>query len=110
MKLHKQIMSGTTAASYGCIATFENADGLVMTRHATGNPIAACRRLCDHAESIDPTYRLVSYSTPTSVYGDFVGRGIRHNLKGEMIRFPSGEKRACAKAGRPHMIHERCGA
>lgn len=88
MKLHKQIMGGTTAASYGCIATFENADGLVMTRHATGNPIAACRRLCDHA----------------------VGRGIRHNLKGEMIRFPSGEKRACAKAGRPHMIHERCGA
>lgn len=110
MRTYRQLMGGGATAEYGCIVTFENAEGVTMTRHATGLPLTALRRLCDHAESIDPTYRVVCYSTPQSVFGDLVGRAVRHNRKGEVMRYPSGEKRACAKAGRPHMVHPRCGA
>ena len=103
-------LSGSIAAKYGCIATFENSDGLVMARHCPGQPTKALRQLCDHAESIDPTYRLVCCSTPQGIIADIEGRGVRYDRKGRQIRFPSPEKTALSRSGRAHMAHPRLGA
>lgn len=99
--------SGNTAAKYGCIATFENADGLVMSRHAAGPPIKALQHLCDHAASIDPSYRVIGYSTPQGIIRDLIGRECRFDKSGRALRYPSPEKAALTRAGRANMLHPR---
>lgn len=110
MSADKGTFSGNTAAKYGCIATFENADGLVMSRHAAGPPIKALQHLCDHASSVDESYRLVGYSTPQGIMRDLIGRECPLDKSGRALRYPSPEKRALKLAGRAHMAHPRIGA
>lgn len=103
-------ITGSSAAAFGCIASFENADGLVMSRHLTGPPVSALRLLCDHAASIDPTYRLVGYSTPNGTLTDLRGRGVRRDKSGRQTKWPSVESNVLSRAGRGHMLHPRLAA
>lgn len=103
-------ITGSSAAAFGCIASFENADGLVVSRHAAGPPVAALRMLCDHAASIDPSYRLVGYSTPNGILTDLRGRGVRHDKSGQATKWPTPEANVLSRAGRIHMLHPRLAA
>lgn len=103
-------ITGSSAAAFGCIASFENADGLVMSRHLTGAPLSALRMLCDHAVSIDPTYRLVGYSTPNGILTDLRGRGVKHDKTGRAVKWPTPESNVLSRAGLAHMLHPRLAA
>lgn len=107
MNRDKGKITGSSAAAFGCIASFENADGLVMSRHLVGPPLNALRLLCDHATSLDPTYRLVGYSTPNGILTDLLGRGVKHDKSGRQAKWPSSEAAALSRAGRAHMLHPR---
>lgn len=70
------VMGSPERALYGCIVTFENENGDTLTMHRTGGPEKGLREACAIALSKDETYRVVSYSTPTTVYGDLRGRAV----------------------------------
>ena len=67
---------GRERAEYGCIVTFRSNDepGHVWTIHKLGPPLKALRAACDEALNIDESFRVVSFSTPETVYGDMQGR------------------------------------
>ena len=75
MTTTKQILGGgfEGRAIYGVIVTFENERGELLTRHCDGPPQKALERLLAEAEAKDPTFKVVAYSNPQSIYGDLVG-------------------------------------
>lgn len=109
MKEQAAKITGNSAAAFGCIATFVNADELTATRRAPGAPAQALRLLCDHFASIDPTYRLVCYSNPQTILTDLAGREMSLTSTDRRKRLPSVEKTVLTRAKRPHMAHASIG-
>lgn len=77
-------LNGKEAAEYGATVTLENADGERLTVHRAGMPVRRCvRDAYDYATRLDPGYRIVAVSTPTSVYGDLIGAERRNGVSPE---------------------------
>lgn len=91
----------------GCIITFENAAGERLSGHRVGKPMTAFRELCDAALELDPSYRVVSYSTPETILTDLRGRQVQDMRTAERGGGTIPERTACGMAKRRAMLHER---
>lgn len=94
-------------AEYGCIVSFENADGKRLVLHAKGAPRQALNLLCDRALDLDPSFRVVGYSTPETVYQDLLGRRQYLSVAGDYRNQGSIEARALGHIGRGDMLARR---
>lgn len=91
----------------GCIVTFENAAGKTLSGHRVGKPMTALRELCDAAIELDPSYRVVSYSTPETILTDLRGRQVQDMRTAERGGGTLPERTACGMAKRREMLHPR---
>lgn len=104
-------MSGQERKTFGCILTFENAAGRREVVHAEGARIEGLRRACAHMLALDPTFKLLSYSTPETIYTDLQGRRVNQakstDIGGETgdigVMFP--EPALLDRAGYRQMLH-----
>lgn len=60
-------------ALYGAIVSFENADEKTLTIHRQGPPEKVVLAACEIALRLDPSFRVVSYSTPQTIFADLDG-------------------------------------
>lgn len=102
--------SGQQKAADGCICTFENRSGERYTLHSVGPPTKIVSLMCDHALAVGSDFRLISYSTPETIFGDLDGaRAAGLNWQGFSTPKPSPEKRILGQVGRLEMLHPRLG-
>lgn len=66
------VSGGRQREASGFIVTVKNADGKTLSLHRTGR--GALSRCLDDALILDPTFRVLSISTPESIYNDLQGR------------------------------------
>ncbi len=104
------VENGQARARYGCIVSFENADGRTLVLHRIGPTRTALRRACEDALELDETFRVVSFSTPQTVYRDL--QGTRPGTMNEEHDPLSGravtpEALMLGNAGIPGMLHPR---
>lgn len=69
-------MSGREQATYGCIVSFENENGKRLVIHRGGRVGDGVKQAIAIALAHDESFRVVSISTPNTVYTDVVGRGV----------------------------------
>lgn len=101
-------MSGAKSAEYGCVCTFENDRGETLSGHRTGPLMAGLRDLIEAAQARDPSYRLTSYSTPTSILSDITGRRTRRiGIDGRPSESALPEVISASRIGRLDAIHPR---
>jgi hypothetical protein len=105
--LHERAWNGRTAAAYGCTITFESDDGMTLTLARVGAPNAATRALCAEAEAIDPTFRVVAYSSPRTILTDLEGRYTDGSRALRHVAGLSPEGQALSGAGLLRMLHPR---
>ena len=92
----------------GCIVTFENDEGQLLTLHAEGMPRVALRHVCDLAVKQDPSYRITCYSNPATIMSDLRGRDNANPINRERTRAPQSlEVTIASQAGLRHMVHPR---
>jgi hypothetical protein len=104
-------LSGRERAAVGCLMTFEAADGSRLTLHGFGSAAATVGALCDAALAREPSFRLIAYSTPETVFADITGgRADFTHSSGEPQRRALPEMRALALACRKEMLHPRLAA
>ena len=102
---------GTERARFGCICTFENADGKVIVFHRVGPPSAVAREMCAEALALDPTFRLVSYSNPSTIYKDLEGH--RKGNANAVVELSGSDRPVMPEAqllgqlGLGHLLHPR---
>lgn len=94
-------LRGELRTAYGVTVTVENAEGKTLTLHRHGR--GALERVCDDAVALDPTFRIISISTPETIYGDLAGR-LPSSKTGAII-LP--EHQRLGNIGRMAMIHPR---
>lgn len=64
-------IGGGEAARYGVIVTLQNDSGERLTVHECGDTVRKCIRACyETATAKDPSFLILSVSTPTSVFTD----------------------------------------
>lgn len=97
-------MGGGNRDQYGCVMTFENADGKRLVIHRLGNANAATHACCETALRLDPTFRVICYSSPQTVYADILGR-IEHKSAAGTQTIQRPEPQALSRAGLAHLIH-----
>lgn len=105
MKESKQILGGGLygRAQFGCTVTFENEAGKRLTYHRTGPPADVLRQLCEAALAKDDTYRVISYSTPQTIYTDLQGE--RESETYSLKKEPTlPEEQALGRIGMLHML------
>jgi hypothetical protein len=88
---------------YGCIVSSENADGKTLVIHRVGASRVALKAACEIAGELDETFRIVSYSTPNTIYADLRGRKIQEGFTTPM----SVECTVATGAGLRRMLHPR---
>ena len=114
----KSIISGRDRARFGCIVSFENADGQTLTLHRVGAIKHALAAACDDALSLDETFRVVSYSTPETIHTDMTGGRRDVEMESRLSQrmgwsyakthpVPLPEAQALALVGRRHLLHPR---
>lgn len=105
--LHERAWNGRAAAEYGCTVTFENDGGQVLVLARKGPPRDVLRALCDAALAVDPSFRVVCYSTPETIRQDLMGR-YNHEVSARTNRsLATPENRALGQAGLLHLLHPR---
>lgn len=102
-----EVVTGRDRAKYGCMVSFENADGETLVLHRLGAPRAALEIACDDALALDPTFRVTSYSTPQTIYADLQGREAFASGQGFDTAPMLPEAQALGRAGRRTMLHPR---
>jgi hypothetical protein len=102
-------LSGQQRARDGCVLSFENAAGKRLVLHREGSPLQVIGPMCDDALRLDPSFRVVAYSTPSTVYTDLVGGRMRRDSRNEEFEQEQSlpEKMMLQRAHRPEMLHER---
>lgn len=79
-------MSGDESKKFGAIVTFENSAGKRLVLHRLGGTKKAIAAACVDALRLDETFKVVCFSTPTSVYRDLQGdRIVTGNRDGSFI-------------------------
>jgi len=100
--------NGRDAQAFGCIVSFEGENGAELTLHRTGSLRDGLRDACETARAIDPTLRVVSYSTPQTIYDDLQGARLKHPRgDGYLIEPPWPEASALGSARLVYMAHAR---
>lgn len=94
------LRNGQERARYGCTTTWKNADGNLLTVYRGGSPREAVVSIAADVIALDGTYRLLSYSTPETVYRDVAMADARQNTK---ARTP--ESAVLSMVGLPHLLH-----
>jgi hypothetical protein len=85
-------------ALWGCVTTWQNADARTLCMYRSGPPRRGLLSAIEAVMSLDLTFRLVSYSTPETVYRDLVaGRRQDHARSPESL--------ALAQVGRLDLLH-----
>ncbi len=106
--------SGQQKAVYGVIVSFENADRKTLVLHRVGVTTKALRHACDDALRLDPTFRVVSVSTPTSIYTDMQGARMQGKQKSAHVgtndHTNTPESQMLGRAGLAEMLHPRLAA
>ena len=90
-------------AEYGCTLTFENDNGQRLVVVRKGPPMAGFRQACAIALSHDETFRVISYSTPETIFRDLTGRMVMDGNTTVMLP----ELQLAARYGLRHMLHRR---
>lgn len=101
---------GAVRAEYGCIVSFENADGKTLVLHRVGPPTRTVPEMCDQALSLDPTFMVVSYSTSATVYTDLQGERSQEGRLGDVGGSKRGqlpETQILGRIKRMDLIHPR---
>lgn len=91
--------AGRDQVEWGCIVTVKNADGKTLSLHHTGRH--ALDECLDDALILDPTFRVVSVSTPVTIYNDLEGR-MPHPHTGAI---PIPEAQKLGRSGRLDLLH-----
>lgn len=100
--------NGTQRKEAGCTCTFEAADGKRITMHRFGSPTGGVRDMCETALAADPTYRLISYSTPESIHSDITGaRADGQGPENTTARRALPEQLILGRIRMLHMLHPR---
>ena len=102
-------LSGAEAQRFGAIVSLENAAGKILVLHRAGKIRDAVDDAFRTATQRDQTFRVVSVSTPTSVFRDLSGaRQVRSgqavNWGSQAIQIP--EQNICGGTRR-RMLHPR---
>lgn len=100
-----RLMSGQEKAMYGITTTWENGNGCLLTVHRRGQPLAVLREIASDVIAVDPTYRLVSYSTPETILRDLDGN--RRTTKGRNNQLLLAEQNLLSRIGLAHLTHPR---
>jgi hypothetical protein len=104
-------MNGQERAKFGCVCTFENADGKRLVLHEPGAPAKGLRAACAAATALDESFRLVCYSTPATVYGDMQGMRMTNTRVSREVtvsdRATLPEVTVLGQIGLLHMLHPR---
>lgn len=66
--------NGDARAEYGCVVSFENADGATFSVHRQGPPLRGLKEACAIALARDEGYRVVCFSTPQTIFTDLQER------------------------------------
>jgi len=103
--MSRQWLSGLDRAKLGFVAIWENADGETLVLHATGTAKVALARMCNGIAGLDPTFRLICYSTVDTIFTDL--QGTRVDGDGNLLPQRLPEHRALSAAGRLDMLHPR---
>lgn len=94
--------NGRERAEYGATISFENADGRRLTVANTHMPVrSAIKAACVEARMLDATYRVVSISTPDTIFSDLQQREISHG------RPDNREEWQLSHVGETAMLHPR---
>jgi hypothetical protein len=100
-------MSGQEGREYGATITFENADGKVLVVHRAGSKREAIMDAWGLAQFYDPSFRIVSISTPQTIYADLQGARLpRGGQNLAAIRYPETDILAGVRGGTA-MLHPR---
>ena len=73
-------MGGESRRIYGCIVTFRNSQGKTLSIHREGAPTKALKQAIAIALSHDETFKVISVSSPETIYRDL--QGSREHLTG----------------------------
>lgn len=111
----RQLLNSEDRARYGSLTTWENAAGETFVIHRTGKLKEAIREAAAIALALDPSFRLVSYSTPDTIYTDLKGgradfihpaSGFKATYgKANPVALP--EQIILGQAGLRHLIHPK---
>jgi hypothetical protein len=93
--------AGRDQQEWGCIVTVQNAEGKTLSLHRKG-PCALDEAL-DDAISLDPTFLVVSISTPLTIYHDLDGREPHPHT--DDIQIP--ERQKLGRVRRLELLHPR---
>lgn len=91
--------AGRDTTVWGCIVTVVNEGGQTLSLHRSGR--RALDDCLDDALSLDPTFRVLSVSTPQTIYNDLEGRQ-PHPHTGA-IQLPELQK--LGRVGRLALLH-----
>jgi len=99
-------MRGADRLAFGCTMTFEAESGERVTLHASpGRRLELVRRACDYVVTLDPTFRMRSYSTPETILQDMTGA--RAPIDGLAV---GGHRSYVRRTAHPEMqVLRRCG-
>lgn len=100
-----RLMSGQEKAQYGCVTTWENAEGQLLSVHRTGPPLAVLREIAADVQAVDASFRLVSYSTPETLMRDLDGN--RRTVRGRNNQLLLAEQNLLSRIGLAHLTHPR---
>jgi hypothetical protein len=113
----RQLVNGAERARYGSLTTWENAAGETITIHQTGPLRAGLRETARRVLALDPTFRLVAYSTPDTILTDLTGgrADFVRPAPANTVRASYGmanpaslpERNVLGQAGLAHLIHPR---
>ena len=97
-------MSGDQRSEYGVTITFQADNGDKLSLHGRCPVLQMVRALCAIALAKDESYRVVSCSTPASIFTDLQGSRRPADVKGTQGNLP--EQRLLAGAGLSPLLHE----
>lgn len=102
-------LSGHARAEHGSITTWENEDGKTLTLHRSGPMRETLGETVREVLALDPTFRLVCYSTPESILTDLAGnrRDAADWQSGNALPIALPEVKALAMIGRRDLLHPR---
>src|SRR2546430_15146 len=109
------VTNGQERNRFGCLTTWENGEGKTITLLRTGPMKEALSHAAECVLMLDPTFRLVAYSTPETIYSDLIGARADNQLQagsngwshGKTRARPLSEQMALGRIGRPDLLHPR---
>ncbi len=98
------VMSGDKRSEYGCIVTArEQETDARIVLHRTGYNVIA--QICDELDALEGDWRVLSYSTPATVYRDL--QGTRQHEWKDTMQYP--EEHVLGRIGRLDLLDPSMG-